>query len=939
MKNVRLFAVAAALGMFASTVAAAESTAKVKWSDDKLDVVRVDEGQKIFLTTPTAQVVVDDKKAGCQNGSDDNKDGYVDLPVYGIDPLAEMTGPLSKTLWPSLDAAVKAVTRGGTLVLEPNETLLGDDGYLLTDELSLESWKSFEEMFDALVAAKKIEVTYDEDGAIAQVIYGKGQLYNTTGDIDETKWAVADMYRVATATGGRKSDENIIEYVCTDLVNSDLTDETDVETLVGAVLNDKATIVVNPYVSAVDSLSAAAETHDVSTVTFDFDNDGVAEETATGYNAITGYWDTTTGVKAPIVFVTTNRKGEYSFAKITDVLTPDASNLADAYKADEVVQGTSSKTTSAVIKGTIYASKTVFTASSGDTALTYAWVDTGDSNKLKYFAGTAIAAGSYTNFWAENSKDITDVKANTQYVLNDGTTFFNGSDVVFAVKASGTKTAYDLTHNEVASGAFDTIAVTTVDKWGYPTTKIVDPNSATIKYVSNDTHTTTLVTGKNYTTYFDTTKLGSGAGKGYLLVNEVSCDDNGATSEVANGTSNFQFLETISTAYDYVVSGVGYSKATKDTTGAYAIIEPKAATSTATAVIASSDFATTFIFNAKTTANSAYDAIKAAGKLGYITIIDISNVEEVGYDTDGDNNDDKFTLEDWSVVTQIALPTQKAGEVLANYELTISEDNEFVFNAVATEMNTVAQTAYRQVASSNIVEYYTSLSTGDIENDTKYYVLLDKDGFTYSTTKETGTITAYDGEKIPCILVDLGTRAAHAYYPAFETEEELNAAVAKIFGFEKPLEGTAKDSTSTYGKFYANANGKDASGNALPSSATYVGEENEKCSYEVKSAATVTPDLGDLVLDGSAKAGVYDVKYTASTDGKDVETVVTKVVVAPKYYREYQNGKVVKCTSYWANEPTKVYSVTEYDWDKKVATVTYFDLNNAAAGTQELKLG
>ena len=85
MKNVRLFAVAAALGMFASTVAAAETTKTVQWTGDDT-VIKVDLGEKLFYTAPTASITIEGTEAECQNGTDANGDNLVDASVYGLNP-------------------------------------------------------------------------------------------------------------------------------------------------------------------------------------------------------------------------------------------------------------------------------------------------------------------------------------------------------------------------------------------------------------------------------------------------------------------------------------------------------------------------------------------------------------------------------------------------------------------------------------------------------------------------------------------------------------------------------------------------------------------------------------------------------------------------------------------------------------------------------------
>ena len=80
-------------------------------------------------------------------------------------------------------------------------------------------------------------------------------------------------------------------------------------------------------------------------------------------------------------------------------------------------------------------------------------------------------------------------------------------------------------------------------------------------------------------------------------------------------------------------------------------------------------------------------------------------------------------------------------------------------------------------------------------------------------------------------------------------------------------------------------------------------------------------------------AGVYDLEFAAKYDGEVLDTTSIKVVVAPRYAREYKNGKVVKLTSYYVNKPTQPYAVYVYDWDNGFVTATYYGLDNAVLDT------
>ena len=169
MKNVRLFAVAAALGMFASTVAAAETTTTktVTWSGDDV-IVKVDLGEKLIVSAPTATVTLDKESLECQNGTDANGDGYVDKEAVMLDPeLNAEQGWLASdaNYWPSVKTSMYYLGLGGGSVtggrfLSPGSEEKED---VWTNQFKHKNYADEVEVFNALVENGALVPVYDEE--------------------------------------------------------------------------------------------------------------------------------------------------------------------------------------------------------------------------------------------------------------------------------------------------------------------------------------------------------------------------------------------------------------------------------------------------------------------------------------------------------------------------------------------------------------------------------------------------------------------------------------------------------------------------------------------------------------------------------------------------------------------------------------------------------
>ena len=85
MKNVRLFALAASIGMFTSTVMASEAKTTVSWGKHE-EIIKIDLGEKLIVKAPTATVSIESLSEICQNGNDKNGDGFVDSEFLAMLP-------------------------------------------------------------------------------------------------------------------------------------------------------------------------------------------------------------------------------------------------------------------------------------------------------------------------------------------------------------------------------------------------------------------------------------------------------------------------------------------------------------------------------------------------------------------------------------------------------------------------------------------------------------------------------------------------------------------------------------------------------------------------------------------------------------------------------------------------------------------------------------
>lgn len=193
------------------------------------------------------------------------------------------------------------------------------------------------------------------------------------------------------------------------------------------------------------------------------------------------------------------------------------------------------------------------------------------------------------------------------------------------------------------------------------------------------------------------------------------------------------------------------------------------------------------------------------------------------------------------------------------------------------------------------------------------------------------------------------------WYPAVDTEEELATAVSLFAGlrtktgyvddhnengYVDATDYTATESgefgpwlIGTY-KYYAM---NPISGFTAPKgrelqdgtteelywpTTSYQHYAGTYCTYKLAGSEEVAATITTGTVD-TTSSGVKELTYTAKVGDEVVAETSIKVVVAPKYTRVYQGGKVVKLTAYYLDGTTP-YAVYNYDWAAKTYTATFY---------------
>lgn len=497
-----------------------------------------------------------------------------------------------------------------------------------------------------------------------------------------------------------------------------------------------------------------------------------------------------------------------------------------------------------------------------------------------------------------------DLNANAIYKIKDSNgEEFKEADITTLIKDSGV-TAYNEKYAYATnSDVLDAIVYTSNDNGANTNVKnLVSYKTADIYYQETNGNLT-KITDKNYTTLFTNNNLDR------LYV---------GTSKLSSFTSYNGVVE-LRTPYDFVdyktnaLAPQGYYKATRGydsftVGGEYAYSKDQAFQIT------------------EQTSNTEYDHITKLGAKNKVTVVDISDAE-------GTNNVGAYRVTSFT-------PTKKSMyDVTGDYVLNI-EDMTFNFNENATTIDSDDLTTTFSSTENGYGLFYLETP----KNTSNYYVLyngptsnLDLE-FSVNTAKETIYADAANGDELTAKAVKLDGK----WYPAFETEKELTEFVIALTGITSH-KGSSTDKTSDFYKWYSAAlndtkvstMGSEVYNATLPTDAISNPGQGTSCDYKVSTPV----DSSKIKVEHDAskidtnKAGVYDVTYTAYVDDKEVATTTSKIVVAPKYVRTWENGKVKSLTSYYVTNPTAKYAEYNYNWTNKTVTVTYYNIDGTVADT------
>ncbi|MBR3839522.1 MAG: hypothetical protein IKM20_00115 [Erysipelotrichales bacterium] len=491
------------------------------------------------------------------------------------------------------------------------------------------------------------------------------------------------------------------------------------------------------------------------------------------------------------------------------------------------------------------------------------------------------------------------------------------TDTIVPVKAD-TRTVYNRRSQKTyAEGtSYDAIEIAMVSASGYVTTKIV------------------VTAEDEVITKYDATKAK------FVVVEDLS-ELSGAdlSNYYYNGTklNTTGFTVTSLDKVDY--DGYVYNNDT-DTWVGYWNEKKANSTGYVLAGYESDYFPTSATRNFKTSYSTIENTLTAAqklGKYGKIVVVDVSDedyyrLNTVDYavagqfDYKGTYNFNLDTLEFDFVKTTVAGTTANGTATTAGLNTT------WLTGSTAAGVDNEVFAAYDNAYGFYYIDEIP-------ENDSEYYVIangvagLDIE-YSVNGSKEIPYVTLADCEVLETKAVELD----RVWYPAFETEEELTEAVAKIAGVDA-LEGTSKELTSDFGIWYAAASPalKDVysgfyNGEALPLSAEANLHNGTECDYTMSSSSDkVTVEATNTV--DTTVAGVYDLEYSATYEGEVVGTTSIKVVVAPNYTRTWENGRVKTLTSYYVSHPTAKYAEYNYNWAAGTVTVTYYNVDGSVNET------
>ncbi len=237
------------------------------------------------------------------------------------------------------------------------------------------------------------------------------------------------------------------------------------------------------------------------------------------------------------------------------------------------------------------------------------------------------------------------------------------------------------------------------------------------------------------------------------------------------------------------------------------------------------------------------------------------------------------------------------------------------FFGAAYRVNTPKNTTDKYVVDFGMGEY-TDMDLGGRVNSSKATMTFDYNN-KKDTTKE---------------LVTPAVKLGYTWYPAFNTEADLIDFVTKMSGLREADETWFEtNEPKLEGGKRTWANGV-VENDYIPSN-ELDHYKAKQCAYATGEATAVEASAYNVTADTSTvdvnKGGVYTVKQVVKVGDAEVASRNITVVVAPKYVREYKNGKVVSLKAYHLNN--NLYSHTTFDYAKKTSTAVFYAQDGVTA--------
>ena len=169
-------------------------------------------------------------------------------------------------------------------------------------------------------------------------------------------------------------------------------------------------------------------------------------------------------------------------------------------------------------------------------------------------------------------------------------------------------------------------------------------------------------------------------------------------------------------------------------------------------------------------------------------------------------------------------------------------------------------------------------------------------------------------------------------YPAFANETAVLDFLQRMAGIYNPSNAVfdlAADDLSGSTRTWADGT---TTANYVPTN-RLDHYKAKQCTYRVGEGTAV--DASSIVITSNADAvntsqyGVQTLTLTAKVGETVVGTKDVKVVIAPKYVREYKNGKVTSLKAYHLNG--NLYSHTTFDYAKKTSTAVFYAQDGVTA--------